>query len=99
MKISLSICLLSSGFQWRPLIFFMRSYRDSDQKFQWRKHYLFNSLRIITKLNYAEGINLLMGPPLILILNAAKNIKSLSTALKIAGKKSILVVDDETGPS
>jgi hypothetical protein len=50
-------------------------------------------------LNYAEGINLLMGLPLILILNEAKNIKSLSTALKIAGKKSILVVDDETGPS
>jgi hypothetical protein len=50
-------------------------------------------------LNYAEGINLLMGPPLILILNEARNIKSLSTGLKRAGKKSILVVDDGTGPS
>jgi hypothetical protein len=60
---------------------------------------IFKSLRIIIKLNYGEGISLLMGPPQILILNEAKNIKSLSTALKIAGKKSILVVDDETGPS
>jgi hypothetical protein len=60
---------------------------------------ILKSLRIIIKLNYAEGINLLMDPPLILISNEAKNIKSLSIDLKIAVKKSILVVDDETGPS
>jgi len=41
---------------------------------------IFKPPRIIIKLNYAEGIKLLMGAPLILILNEAKNIKSLSTA-------------------
>jgi hypothetical protein len=83
-----------------PLIFFYAFISEFSSKISMAEALpIFKSLRIIIKSNYAEGINLLTGAPLILILNEAKNIKSLSTDPKIAGKKSILVVDDEAGPS